>query len=66
MLRQRNRELSILNTITEALNRSLDLDEALQTTLAQVTDLLGMQTGWVWLIHEESGDSYLAASQSQN
>jgi two-component system NarL family sensor kinase len=63
-LRRRNRELSILNTIAEALNRSVDLDEALQAALAQVAELLDLQTGWIWLLHEEIGDSYLAAAQN--
>ena len=63
-LRRRNRELSILNAIAEALNREVDLDRALQATLAQVADLLDLQTGWIWLIHEETGQSYLAAAQN--
>ncbi|HEX6386440.1 MAG TPA: GAF domain-containing sensor histidine kinase [Anaerolineae bacterium] len=63
-LRRRNRELSILNSIAQALNRSVDLEQALQTVLAQVAELLDLQTGWVWLLHEESGDSYLAAAQN--
>ncbi|MFZ0547903.1 MAG: GAF domain-containing sensor histidine kinase [Candidatus Promineifilaceae bacterium] len=62
-LRRRNRELSILNTIAEALNRSVDLDEALQATLAQVAELLDLQTGWIWLLREGTGDSYLAAAK---
>lgn len=62
-LRVRNRELSILNTIAEALNRSVDLNEALRIALAQATELLGLHTGWVWLLDERTGDSYLAAAQ---
>jgi two-component system NarL family sensor kinase len=63
-LRRRNHELSILNAIAEALNREIDLSQALQTALAQAAELLGLRTGWVWLLREESGDSYLAASQN--
>jgi two-component system NarL family sensor kinase len=63
-LRQRNRELSILNTITEALNRSVELDQALNAALAQVAELLDLHTGWVWLLREGSGESYLAAAQN--
>ncbi len=62
-LRRRNRELSILNTIVEALNRSVDLDEALEATLGQVAELLDLHTGWVWLLREGTGDSYLAATK---
>ena len=61
-LRRRNAELAIINTIAQALNRSVDLDEAVQTTLAQVADLLDLQTGWVWLLKEDETSSYLAAS----
>jgi len=63
-LRRRNRELSILNSIAEALNRSIDLDQALQAALSQAADLLDLKTGWVWLIHEDTGDTYLAAVQN--
>ena len=61
---RRNRELSILNTIAEALNREVDLTRALHTVLVQVTTLLDLQTSWVWLLHETTGESYLAASQN--
>jgi two-component system NarL family sensor kinase len=62
-LRQRNRDLSILNDIARGLNQSVDLAEALQTTLVRVAELLGLHTGWVWLLNEENGQSYLAASK---
>jgi two-component system NarL family sensor kinase len=61
---RRNRELAILNSIAEALNRSVDLDQALQAGLAQVAELLDLQTGWIWLLREETGESYLAAAQN--
>jgi two-component system, NarL family, sensor kinase len=64
ILKQRNRELSILNTIAESLNRSVDLDETLRVTLAQVVELFDLQTGWVWLLREDTGESYLAAAQN--
>lgn len=59
-----HRELSILNTIAQALNRSVDLNEALHTTLAQVADLFDLHTGWIWLLNEQTGESYLAAAQN--
>jgi two-component system NarL family sensor kinase len=64
ILARRNRELSILNRIAEALNRSLDLDEALRAVLAQVAELLGLRTGWIWLLRDETDESYLAAAQN--
>jgi two-component system NarL family sensor kinase len=58
-----NRELAILYAIAGHLNRKVDVHEALQEVLAQVTKLLGLQTGWVWLLNEQ-GKPYLAAAQS--
>jgi len=63
-IKRRNRELSILNSIAQALNREVDLTQALQATLAQVAALLDLQTGWIWLLREDTGDSYLAAAQN--
>lgn len=62
-LRRRNHELSILNTIAAALNRTVELDEVLRTALGHVAELLGLQTGWIWLLREETGEAYLAAAQ---
>jgi two-component system NarL family sensor kinase len=63
-LERRNRELSILNAIAEALNREVDLDRALRTALAQVAELLDLHTGWIFLLDEETGEPYLAAAQN--
>ncbi len=57
-------ELAILNTIAQALNRSVNLDEALGQTLAEVARLLELETGWVWLLRDGTGESYLAAAQN--
>jgi two-component system, NarL family, sensor kinase len=61
ILRKRNRELSILNSIADALNRSVNLNQTLTAALGQVADLLDLRTGWIWLLDEENGESYLAA-----
>jgi two-component system NarL family sensor kinase len=61
-LEQRNRELSILNAIAQALNREIELGQALQTTLYQVVELFRLHTGWIWLLDEQSDDFVLAAS----
>jgi two-component system, NarL family, sensor kinase len=63
-LERRNHELSVLNAIARELNRSVNLSEALEFTLAQVAELLGLRTGWIWLIDEFSVEPYLAASQN--
>ncbi|MBX3064778.1 MAG: GAF domain-containing sensor histidine kinase [Anaerolineae bacterium] len=61
-LEQRNRELSILNVIAQALNRQTELVEALQTTLHQVVELFNLHTAWIWLVEENNDQFYLAAS----
>ncbi len=62
-LLRRNRELAVLYAIAGHLNRKIDVHEALQEVLAQVTRLLGLQTGWVWLLNQQ-GEPYLAAAQA--
>ena len=62
-LRRRNRELTILNEIARLLNELVNLDEALQSTLARVVDLFELHTGWIWLLREDTGESYVAAAQ---
>jgi two-component system NarL family sensor kinase len=62
-LQRRNRELSILNTIAEALNREVDLTHALRTALGHTVELFHLRTGWVWLLNEQTGEPYLAAAQ---
>jgi two-component system NarL family sensor kinase len=63
-IQQRNRELVILNEVAQALNRQVDLEQALKAALSKVAELLNLRTGWVWLLHEESGENYLAAAQN--
>jgi two-component system NarL family sensor kinase len=58
------RELAILNAIADALNHAVDVREALSRTLALVAELLGLQTGWVWLLDPETDQFYLAAAQN--
>jgi two-component system NarL family sensor kinase len=63
-LQRLNHELSVLNGIARELNRSVNLDQALRFTLSQVAELLGLRTGWIWLIRESSPEPYLAAAQN--
>ena len=63
-LAQRHRELTILNTIAHQLNGSADLAAALDVALEQITAHFDLQTGWIWLLDEESGASYLAAARN--
>ena len=61
-LRQRNRELTILNVVAQALNAQLDGQRALRTALEHVAQLLDLETGWIWLLHPLTGNPYLAAA----
>ena len=61
-LKKRNRELSILNTIAEALNREVDLTRALDAALKKIAELFDVQTAWVWLQRTDTETPYLAAA----
>jgi two-component system, NarL family, sensor kinase len=58
------RELVILNEIARALNTSVDLAAALEVALERGGALFDLETGWVWLLNEESGEPYLAAARN--
>ena len=62
--RTRAHELRILNRIAEGLNSAPDVQQALEQTLALVAELLGLGTGWVWLIDPPSGRFYSAAARN--
>src|SRR5918911_4567095 len=57
------RELSIVNAVAEALNSSPDVRQALERTLSLVADMLGLRTGWVWLMDQETRHFYAAAER---
>jgi two-component system, NarL family, sensor kinase len=57
------RELWILNAVSEALNSSPDVRRALERTLSLVADRLGLRTGWVWLLDQETDNFYDAAER---
>lgn len=61
-LQQRNRELSILNSIARALNSTADLSQALQATLRETTAVFGLHSAWIWLVREDGSEPYLAAA----
>jgi sigma-B regulation protein RsbU (phosphoserine phosphatase) len=42
--------LTTLNRITETLNRAVDVHSVLTTTLAQLVELMGLETGWIFLV----------------
>src|SRR5207253_2964839 len=57
------RELGIVNAVAEALNSSPDVRQALERTLSLVADMLGLRTGWVWLLDQDTNRFYDAAER---
>jgi PAS domain S-box-containing protein len=55
-LRQRNRDLELLNRAGRALTSTLDLDQVLVTVLEEVRRLLGVTACSVWLIDAETNE----------
>lgn len=50
--------------MAEALNREVNLADALQTALAKVAELFGLHTGWIFLQRQDQTEFYLAAAQN--
>jgi serine phosphatase RsbU (regulator of sigma subunit) len=61
------KNLSTLNRIADTLNRAVDIQAVLDTTLAQLVELMGLESGWIFLrdplpgAKAEHGDFVLAA-----
>lgn len=55
-LRQRNRELALLNEISRTVISSLDLDEVLVATMQGIREILHIEAGSLVLVDEETGD----------
>jgi two-component system NarL family sensor kinase len=55
--------LGIVNKVAEALNSSPDVRQALERTLSLVADMLGLHTGWVWLLDQATRQFYAAAER---
>src|SRR4051794_40064052 len=45
-------ELTTLNELAQALNRALDLREALDAALPHIVELMGLRTGWIFMRDE--------------
>jgi PAS domain S-box-containing protein len=52
-LDEQRRQLLALNTIAEAVNRVVELNVVLETALGKVTDLLGIDFGWIYMLEGE-------------
>ena len=51
-------DLQTLNQISQTLNQATDVHAALNTSLAQLVDLMGMETGWVFVRDEAATDRW--------
>jgi len=49
-LDEQRRQLLALNTIADAVNRSVELEYVLQTALQRVTELLNIHFGWIYML----------------
>jgi len=58
------RALRVLKEVAEALNSAPTEQGAAGEALSRMADLLGVETGWVWLRDAQSGHFYSAAVQS--
>jgi PAS domain S-box-containing protein len=56
VLRQRNRELELLNRASQVFISSLNLEEVLATILEEVRQLLGVAACSAWLIDRDTGE----------
>ena len=60
----REHDLEILNALARELSHSLALERVLEAALRTVADLLGLDTGWVWLMDERTAEPRLAATRN--
>jgi len=61
-LERRNHELTVLNHIAEALNREIQLKDALETALYKIVKLFDLTTGWIFLKDEVTDKFYTAVT----
>ena len=53
-LDEQRRQLLAMNTIAEAVNRVVELDIVLQTALDKITELLGTDYGWIYMLEGDA------------
>lgn len=57
------RQVEALRRVSGAIAESADLPSLMATALEEVCDLLGLHSGWVYLLDEETGEPALLTSQ---
>ncbi len=58
------RELTVLSEVAACLNGEATLKGVLEHILESTAALLHLETGWIWLMDEQTGSSYLAAHRN--
>lgn len=53
-----NVDLETLNEISLALNQSADVQTALDTSLAKLVELMGLETGWIFVTDQAANDRW--------
>ncbi|MGQ9645573.1 MAG: GAF domain-containing protein [Thermodesulfobacteriota bacterium] len=51
-----NQQLSILNTISQVVNQSIDLDEILNGSLDKIMEMTGVKSAGIYLLDDQKGD----------
>jgi sigma-B regulation protein RsbU (phosphoserine phosphatase) len=51
-------DLTTLNRIIETLNQAVDVRQVLQSALSDLVKLMGLETGWIFLVDEQAQDSW--------
>lgn len=57
-------ELITLTRLAQALSRPANLTDSLDAALATMAEALGLETGWVWLLDDDSDEPQLAAARA--
>lgn len=54
-VQRQNRELWTINAVAEAISQSFDLDEILSNVVSKLTDVMGIEASWIYLVeaHKE-------------
>lgn len=51
---RQNLDLTVINMISETLSSSIHLEEVLQSTLGRVLQIMNIETGWIFLLNEQT------------
>ncbi len=63
---RRTRQFAALSQVVSAASHSHELQEVLRTALEQYLQVLGLETGGLWLVDEASGDLHLAVARGMS